>query len=196
MHKGCLSSLISFHNRANRLDLLHHPRHIRVGLNVNSSYWSPEHYGICRRRYSQAGTHHQATSDMFSAPPLNVADITVLRMTASPATIFWPMFLLSFPNEGVPKQLVRVCSKAFCSYMSNFVLGYTYDYVHMIILVYSYRANQERCRPSLVVGVQRSRNNQWTETCWNMELVLRIGVYFLQKLKVTSSACIQGVIRS
>jgi hypothetical protein len=102
---------------------------------------------------------------MFFAPPLNVAEITLLRMTASLAAIFWPMFLLSFPNEGVPKHLVRALLNSFCSYMSDFILEYNYDWVYIIILVYSYRANQERCRPSPAVGVQRSRNNQLRETC-------------------------------
>jgi hypothetical protein len=74
---------------------------------------------------------------MFSAPPLNVAEISLLRMTASPAAIFWPRFLLLFPNEGVPKQLVRLCPNSLCSYMSDLILEYSYDYVHIIILLYS-----------------------------------------------------------
>jgi len=49
--------------------------------------------------------------------------------------------------------------------MSDFISVYYYDCVYIIILVYSYRANQESFRSSPAVGVQRSRNNQRTETC-------------------------------
>jgi len=77
--------------------------------------------------------------------------------------------------------------------MSDFISLFYYDFVYIIILVYSYRTNQERCRTSPAVGVQRSRNNQWTETCWNKQLVWGTGVYILQTPKVTPSRCIQGV---
>jgi len=51
--------------------------------------------------------------------------------------------------------------------MSDFISVYYYDCVDIIVLVYSYGAKQESCRPSPAVGVQRSRNNQRTGTCWN-----------------------------
>jgi hypothetical protein len=47
--------------------------------------------------------------------------------------------------------------------MSEFISVYYYDFVCIIILVYSYRENQERCCHSQAVFVQRLRNNQWTE---------------------------------
>jgi len=38
--------------------------------------------------------------------------------------------------------------------MSDFISVYYYDCVYTITLVYSYRENEDRCRPSLAVGVQ------------------------------------------
>ena len=78
-------------------------------------------------------------------------------------------------------------------FISRFISIYYYYCVYIIIQVYSYRANQERCRPSPAVGVQRSRNNQRTQTCWNKQLIWGIGVYVLRTPEVTPSGCIQGI---
>jgi hypothetical protein len=46
--------------------------------------------------YARADTPHRATSAMFYSPPLHFAEITLSRMTAAPAAIFWPTFQQSF----------------------------------------------------------------------------------------------------
>ena len=59
---------------------------------VTSSCSSPEHYSISRLRYARPVTRQSSTSAMFSLPPLNFAEITLSRMSAAPAAIFWPTF--------------------------------------------------------------------------------------------------------
>jgi len=53
------------------------------------------------------------------------------------------------------KQMISVYTNISCSFMSDVISVYYYDFVCINILVYSFGENQERCRHSPAVGVQR-----------------------------------------
>jgi len=57
--------------------------------------------------------------------------------------------------ELVSKQMISGYTNTFCSFMSDFISVYYYDFVCINIMVYSFGENQGICRHLPAVDVQR-----------------------------------------